>query len=408
MEQLNNYNYSIREHRFTIWFFRSLIFITLMVLVLFFTIKINESVTIREGEIIADNPQIDVRAPFDCHFKEVLIREGDTVEKGDTLIIVENSELIAQRNKAAHELEYLIARVKSIDELQTFLNKKIKTYTSSNHISSQKLQLDTELLESHLEMTAYQYELMKGRLMSAKEKYEGDSILFHKDMLSKYEFNDTRDAYLALKERIAQIEEERITYGSGKRLVRNEHQKIENELAIGRLEIQESLNTLQQSKIEIQNQINLTEATKAQLESTLNLQYITSAEKGTVNFLFNTKLASNLILKGEMLVSVAPQSASYYAKVTVPEKELPYLVKGLSARLKLDAFNQFDFGTIEGTLDFIAERKENDFYYAHIRLPEQTPLNLRPGYTVRGEIIVNKRSIYQLFVKKLVSKIEGA
>lgn len=408
MELLNNYNYSIREHKFTVWFFRSLIFITMMVLILFFSIRTNESVTIREGEIIANNPQIDVKAPFDGQFKAILTREGESVGAGDTLIILENRELIAQKSKIEHELEYLKARAQSIDGLHTALNKKIRTYASSNQISSQKMELDTQLLESHLEMTTYQSELMKGRLESAKEKYEGDSILFYKDMLSKYEFNDTRDAYLALKERIAEIEDESTTYASEKQLARNAYQQIENELSLGRLEMEESLNTLQQSQIEIQTQIKLSEATKAQIDKDLDLQYIIASEKGTVNFLFNTKLSSNLILKGELLVSIAPETANYYAKVTVPEKELPFLVKGLPARLKLDAFNQFEYGTLEGTLDFIAERKENEFYYAHIQLPNETPLNLRPGYAVRGEIILSRRSIYQLFVKKIFNKIDGS
>ncbi|HSI78222.1 MAG TPA: HlyD family efflux transporter periplasmic adaptor subunit [Lunatimonas sp.] len=408
MEPSNNYNYSIREHKFTIWFFRSLIFITLMVLILFFSIRINDSVTIREGEIIANNPQIDLKAPFDGQFKAILTREGKSVSAGDTLIILENRELVAQKSKIEHELEYLKARVQSVDGLQSALNKKISTYASSNQISSQKLELDTKLLESHLEMTAYQFELMKGRLESAKEKYEGDSILFHKDMLSKYEFNDTRDAYLALKERIAQVEDESMTYGSEKQLAKNAYQKMENELALGRLELEESLNTLKQTKIELQNQIRLAEATKAQVDNDLDLQYIIAEEYGTVNFLFNTKLSSNLIQKGDLLASIAPETVNYYAKVTVPERELPYLVKGLPARLKLDAFNQYQYGTLEGTLDFIAERKENEFFYAHIKLPKETSLTLRSGYAVRGEIILSRRSIYEMFVKKIFNKIDGS
>ena len=408
MDPLNNYNYSIREHKFTVWFFRSLIFITFLVLILFFSIKINESVTIREGEIIADNPQNDLKAPFDGQLKAILVREGQPVNAGDTLIILENRELVAQKSKVEHELEYLKARVETISELQAALNRKIKTYANSNQISSQKLELDTQLLESHLEMTAYQFDLMKGRLESAREKYEGDSILYHKDMLSKYEFNDTRDAYLALKEEIAQLEDESMTYGGEKQLARNAYQKMENELSLGRLEMEESLNALQQTQIELQNQIKLAEATMRQLTDDLNLQYITASEKGTVNFLFNTKLSSNLILKGELLVSVAPEAANYYAKVRVPEKELPFLEKGLPARLKLDAFNQYDYGTLEGTLDFIAERKENEFYYAHIKLPDESPFNLRPGYAVRGEIILNRRSVYQIFIKKIFNKIDGS
>ncbi|WP_162415845.1 HlyD family secretion protein [Cyclobacterium roseum] len=408
MEVSNNYSYSIREHKFTIWFFRSLIFITLMVLVLFFTIKINESVTISEGEIIAENPQKDLKAPFDGQLQAILTREGQSVDAGDTLVIIKNRELEAQKNQIENELAYLKARAKTISELRSSLRTKLNTYASSTRISSQKLALDTQLLERHMEMTAYQAELMNSRLQSAKEKYEGDSILYHKNMLSKYEFNDARDTYLSLKESIVQLEDESVTYGGEKQLARNAYEKMENELILGKLELEENLNTLHQTEIELENQIKQAEATHTQLTKDLALQYITASEKGTVNFLFNTKLSSNLILKGDLLVSIAPETSNYYAKVSVPEKELPFLEKGLRARLKLDAFNQYDFGTLEGTLDFIAERKENELYYAHIKLPESSDLTLRPGYAVRGEIILNRMSIYQVFIKKIFNKIDGS
>jgi hypothetical protein len=113
-----------------------------------------------------------------------------------------------------------------------------------------------------------------------------------------------------------------------------------------------------------------------------------------------------LISRGDLLISVAPQTVSYYAKVIVPEKDMPYVKAGLDARLKLDAYHRLEFGTINGKVMYIAERKENEKFYALVKLPKIKGYQLKSGYTIHGDIVVRRLPLYKFFIKKLFKRFD--
>ena len=85
---------------------------------------------------------------------------------------------------------------------------------------------------------------------------------------------------------------------------------------------------------------------------------------------------------------------------------MPYVKKGLAAKLKLDAYQQFHTGPITGAVSYIAERKENDKYYALVELKEQSPDTLRSGYSVHGEIIIQRHALIKYFIKKMFKSFD--
>jgi len=127
---------------------------------------------------------------------------------------------------------------------------------------------------------------------------------------------------------------------------------------------------------------------------------------GIVNFLFSTSKWTNVVSKGDLLASIAPQAISYYAKVIVPEKDMPYVKAGLRAQLKLDAYHNYENGLIKGRISYVAERKENDKFYALVNLDETNLFKLKPGYTLYGEIVVQSMPLYRYFIKKLFRKLD--
>src|SRR4051794_22072374 len=111
MEALNNY--SFREYNFTVWFFRLLLFIVGSIIILVFVLKINETVTISEGQIVAANPQADYKAPFDAQIEKVYVKEGQAVKVGDTLLTMRNPDNVEQYTKIKSEIEYIQKKIKS-------------------------------------------------------------------------------------------------------------------------------------------------------------------------------------------------------------------------------------------------------------------------------------------------------
>jgi hypothetical protein len=79
----------------------------------------------------------------------------------------------------------------------------------------------------------------------------------------------------------------------------------------------------------------------------------------------------------------------------------------LDARLKLDAYYQFEQGVIRGSVSYMAERKEKDQFYALIQLAEANHFQLRSGYSFSGEIIIARMSLIKYFIKKLFKKLDN-
>lgn len=406
MELLSNY--STREYNFTIWFFRIVLLIIATIIVLVLVLHINETITIQEGEIVAHNPQTDYKAPFESQLVKMYVKEGQHVKKGDTLVLLQNIDYVQQRATTATEIEYLQKKIQSFEVLQNAMQKKKAAIDQTSDINAKKYQLDINRLVGDMKSLDEQYNFQKERLSSASEKYAGDSILYKKDMLSKYEYNNSRDANLLLKENMNTVASERNKQLAEKNIAYNNFTKEQNTLLLSKVQLDENEQSLIQAKNDYQSQLIQAKEALNKIDSELKKQSLIASTDGDVNFLFNTKQTSNLISKGELLVSLAPQTVSYYAKVTVPEKDMPYIKTGLDARLKLNAYQRIQHGPISGKVTYVAERKENDKFYAIVELAEAKDFQFKSGYSIHGEIVVQRLPLYKYFIKKLFKQFDEA
>ncbi len=405
MEPLTNYN--IRGYNFIAWFFRIILAMMVTLVVLVFFVQINETISVKQGEIVSGNLQADYKAPFEGTILKIHVKEGQQVNAGDTLLTMKNLDFREQQAKTKTEIEYLQKKIQSINVLQNAVEKKKGALDEAGDITSKKYQLDINSLVTDMKTLDEQYSLQRERLNSARERLVGDSILYKKDMLSKYELNNTKDANTALKENLTTLQSQRNRQLSEKSITYNNFTKEQNNLLLSKVQLEENAQALVQAKNDYQSQLLQANEALNKLNQELDKQTIVAATSGIVNYLFNTKQASNLINKGELLLSVSPKTALYYAKVVVPENDMPYMKPGLEAKFKLDAFNRLQNGLINGKVSYVGERKENDQFYAVVELIDATNFKLKSGYTVYGEIIVQRLPLYKYFIKKLFRKFDN-
>jgi hemolysin D len=404
MEVLNSYSY--KEYNFTIWFFRLLLFIVTTILVLIFVLKINETVTVSNGEIVAANPQADYKAPFEAQISKIYVKEGMPVRAGDTLLVMQNLDYIEQYPNKKTEIDFLQKKIQSNAVLQQALEKKKAWIERTIHISAGKYRLDINRIENDIQTLEQQIKSQQQRLALAKEKYIGDSILYKKDMLSKYEYNTSKEAYSVAQENLYNLRSLLKKQVAEKSLVYNNFSKEQNTLQLETVQLDENAQALIQTKNEYESQLMQAQEVLRKLGTEFDKQKVIATSAGIVNFVFNTKQSSNLINKGDLLVSIAPTTLSYYAKVIISEKDMPYVKAGLNARLRLDAYQNFEHGPINGKVSYVAERKENINFYALVQLSEENRFKLKPGYSIHGEIVVQRLPLYKYCIKKLFKGLE--
>ncbi|MBE7170789.1 MAG: HlyD family efflux transporter periplasmic adaptor subunit [Williamsia sp.] len=405
MERLNNY--TISTHSFTVRFFRLVLLLAATVIVLLFTLRINDTVPIKEGEILSANPQSDYKAPFEARLVKVLVREGQHVQAGDTLVVLDNPENRLLYLKKQLEIDYLQKRLQSLGALSHVLQQKRAGEAASANIDAGRYRLNSNRISGEIKALNEQVAYQQERLSSAGERYRGDSLLFKKDMLSRAELNATKDAGLVLKESITELESRQRKQLAEQALISNNFSKDRNDLFLDQARTAEEEQRLLQTASECQYQLLQAREVCRQLETELSRQYLFAEQEGIVNHIFSIRQTSNLIAKGELLVSIAPPNRSYYAKAVIPQKELRFVKKGLDARLKLDTYARFEQGIIRGKITYTAERKENDQYYAIIRLLQPANHQLRPGYTFNGEIVIERMPLYRFMIKKLFKRFDS-
>jgi multidrug resistance efflux pump len=69
---------------------------------------------------------------------------------------------------------------------------------------------------------------------------------------------------------------------------------------------------------------------------------------------FNYDKGRSLCRTRELLSIIAPKNEKFYAKISLPEKDLTYIKTNQTVNLKIDAYNYYKFGAIKGNITYIS------------------------------------------------------
>jgi len=388
-------------HKHIVGFFRLLCGFVLLLLLLFFLLRIDDTVSFSEGEILSVRPQTDYKAPFESRLASVKVKPGQKVNKGDTMLILQNEENGISLSKEKTEKKKLAQSLFYINQLLQTIQSKSFSITAETNINSRSKQIEESNIRTSIKTLQEQYALQQQKLASASERNKADSILYSKDMISKMEYDAGKDITRDIQESLLETGALLSKQQAGINVNRNTYQKEDENISQRRIDAQQEKQILMQQKTDMENQLNQCNENIELLEYNISQQYIIAAVSGTVNTVFNTSQASNIISKDELLVSLSPDAGSFYAKVYIPEKEVHYLRDNMEAHLKLDAYYHLEYGILKGRLTYISERKENNKFYALIQLENNRSFHLKPGYSVYGEIVTDKLPLYKFLVKKI-------
>lgn len=372
-------------------------------------LKIDDTVSFDEGYIYSENPKININAPNEVKILSINIKEGSEVHKGDTLIALENKKIISDYNVSNLEIGTLEDKILILKNLIKKAQEKKESFKKLLNIQSNIYQTDFNSTQQEIENLKAKVRLSKKQTILISSKYKTDSLLYSKGAISRLEFEEQKNKTIENEKNISEME---TTY---KRKI-NELQNISNRH-------DESDNTLQRNIIEIDNQITQYEKDILEIRSNLdskrhglehvseefNRLSIISPIDGTISNLFNTKQDVKIIAKGELLVTIAPKSEKYYAKITLPEKDLSHIKKGQKVNLKVDTYNYYKYGAILGNIYYVSPSDVEGNFYCLVAIKDyHKNIRLKAGYKFRGEIIIEELRLYEYIFKMLFNKIDDS
>ena len=388
---------------------RILVGFLIIVIVLIFALRMNDTVNFKEGQIFSDTPQLKINAPNEVKIIKVLTKEGQEVSKGDTLFVLENK-------KTSSEFNVLNTDVASMENKIGVINRLIQNTVERKKSLQQLLYIQSNIYKTDRKKTAIEITSLNNKInLSSQQtsiltdKFKTDSLLYAKGAISRYEMTDAKNRNLDIKKGQVDINSSYSNKNYDFENLYNNYSRSKNDLKRSIIDVDNEIQNYQRDIIELQAQIKDGKYNLNYISDELQKLVIVSPINGTVSNLFNAKQNIEIVNKGELLTIIAPKKESFYAKVILDEKDLTYIKKGQEINLKLDAYNYYRYGAIKGEITYVSPSDVDKTFYCLATIKKYNPnINLKAGYKLKGEVIIERMQLYQYIIKKLFNNIDNS
>ena len=389
--------------------FRILVAFLVLVVLCIVTLNINDSVSFSAGEIIAEVPQLDYKAPFEAIPSKIFVEEGKAVKKGDTLMVLVNEQLRIDYRNAKSSFPSLQKIDTTIADLILSTYSKIDNLKRERQLNTQAHTSQKIKVVNELKSASQKTEVStKKLLVVALSKLSMDSVLYAQKVISKLDITNSYDNYLNYKNSLVESELAQNQIKSNSSNLDNEYLRAQNTEELRLIDLNERIKVLEKERSASRKELKTAMDNLTFLEGEIGKQFIISGMDGEVMNVYNLKFTQNFVSKGDLLLTLVPRRDKYYAKVVVPQRDIRYVKVGQATHLKVDAFNFFEKGILEGEVSYVPERKPKEDFFVIIDLLPNPRFQLKAGYSLKGEIIVERLKIYQFISKKLFRKLENS
>ncbi len=380
-----------------------------------------DEITRGQGEVIPSGDNQMIQNLEGGIVEDILVKIGDTVEKDQPLLKIDNQKSEAQLNSTnikELELQAKMIRLKAESEGKQF-------------VVGYALEQSMPLM-IHNERSLY---LSRQKQISAKV-----SGLENKKVQKEHELREVIQRIIHLKRSASLIEEEvnmmkpMVKQGVKSKIdfmkLQREENKIKEDLtsakgSIPRIEagISEISNNIEETKIDFKNQAKkeLNEVTAEemrvkesheQLGDQINRTLVRSPIKGVIQKLYIHTIGG-VIKPGDDLIEIVPTDEVLWLEVKIKPSDIAFIYPGQKTIVKFSAYDFAIYGSLEGEVvhisaDTVKDKKENSFYTVHIKTKENhlgtknKPLKIIPGMTVNVDIMTGKKSVMDYILKPIL------
>ncbi|AKT91355.1 type I secretion system, membrane fusion protein, HlyD family [Campylobacter ureolyticus RIGS 9880] len=371
-----------------------------------------------QGKVIP-NGEIKILKPLESGVvSKILVREGDKVLKGDTLMSIDPSVTTVNLQTKENELNNLnmsIIRLRALGNESNLTNEELNLLSNSelNLFLNQKNSYDNSINQYK-----FSIEELNFNIESSKDEIIRLNNLLNKNKNRLNRLERVKDI-ISLKE-YDELQKEVYDLTSKLNIAKNNKTAAINKLNATKEELevfkQNSKGKFLDELITKQKEANLI---KAEINAYLfqsKQQLIKSPVDGYVGkLLVNTE--SGVVNSGEALITIIPANEPLIIKATTLNKDIGFLKEGQKVAIKIDTFNFQKYGKLDGELihianDAIEDEKLGIVYEIKVK-PLKTTLNIdgeikniEPGMSVIAEVKVGKRRVIELFIYPIIKYLD--
>ncbi|MBW2060996.1 MAG: HlyD family efflux transporter periplasmic adaptor subunit [Deltaproteobacteria bacterium] len=356
------------------------------------------------------------------YIEKVFVQEGQTVEKNAPLFLIRSKEALTYRSRIEELREaipfkgqYFDTKISSVlDEL----NQLKSNYESSLQMKKLKLEQNNLALNSITSDLNYwhkEIELLNSDFKNVEKLLKSGviSIREYNYTKSKLEKARTEVEKLISTKKITQkenkiiegqIEKEKVNLTNSTTILQKEIKNLE-------LERQTSLNTMQNELEMKEKMLSMQDGSSFKsIDAGRNENMVRAENAGIISELY-FRNPGEYVRESDLLCTILPVDSPLYMDITVANKDIGFIEKGMNIKYKVDAFPYTDYGILLGRVSTIAPSAVNEqmfgmVYHIHGSLDKAyfeikgKTYPVKAGMTAKAELVTKNKSLFSILFQK--------
>ncbi len=375
-------------------------------LLLVFTLKIHETISFRSGQLFSQNAPIIYRAPAEAKLKQLLVKEGQSVQKGDTLLVLQNDLLLAEYQKAKEQYWLTLANINLLKKQIANLESKVEELQKQEKIIDSGFYTQRNSHSMELSALEQQISNLEESCEIAARRLEKDHELMDNGLLSRQKYQEKYQLFLSTKNELSDLQKQYHLRQSSQKGLRNTYSGQKHDWKLQLLANNFEYVDIKKSLLEEEARHQELGNNMQRLLAELNNMSIIAAVDGNVSNLFNTFKFTNFITKNTPLLTLTPQEEeTFFAKFNIPQKSMSKVEKGQIVHFKVDAYNHYYYGILRGKVEHLARQDtSNNFYVLASISNKRDGFDLKSGFRISGDILIKERRLAAMLWERLLKK----
>lgn len=405
-----------------------------------------DKVTVGQGKVVPSS-QIQIVQNLEGGLvKEILIREGQQVEKGQQLLLIDDTRFRSDFREREQQVANLQASVLQLSASisSVIINEKLdgNNWQDSVKLNSEQLKFPDEFRKENPELVSRQRAEYRQNLNELRNQLSlTDQQVKQKqqDLIEiKARVRNLRASYsYARKEleitrpladegvvpRIELLKLQRQVNDTRRELTSSELkipvlESAIRETMLNRIDVAQKFLSEQQERLNIaEDKLSAMTESAVGLEDRVNRTIVTSPVTGTVKTL-NINTVGGVIQPGMDIVEIVPSEDTLLVEAKIAPQDIAFLRPDLPAVVKFTAYDFTKYGGLEGVLEHISadtttDEEGNSFYLVRVRtketgLSKDDSLPIIPGMTASVDIITGKRTVMEYLLRPILSARNNA
>jgi adhesin transport system membrane fusion protein len=353
--------------------------------------------------------------------KDILVREGETVEKGQTLVIIDNTgagSSFAESKTVINELKARAVRLQAEAGIGPFSTESGGDGELFGLLLKEKRLYETNIRRRQSEIAVLQQRLKQRKIELSESRLDAQILskslkminreiqltepLYKKRLVSELEFIQLKQKALDKQHELGSAKKKAENLVSQITEAENQIEEVEDRL---RSEAGEEYN-------KVMAEIDRLSQTQVAIEDRVERTNVRSPVNGTVKQLM-VNTVGGVVKPGQDILEIVPYEKVLLVEAKIKPSDRAFIYPGQKAIVKITAYDYTIYGGLDGTVthisaDTITGERQEEYYLVHIKTEknflgtEQTMKKIMVGMTAHAEIITGKRTIMHYLLKPIL------